>query len=65
VLGGATGPVLDTVLLNAAAAVAAAAGVSGPPTEALDAALQRCRNVVEAGQAEALIKRANGAGGGH
>jgi anthranilate phosphoribosyltransferase len=56
-LGGATGPVLDTVLLNAAAAVAAADGLAGSLTEALAAGLERCRQAVQDGRAEALIDR--------
>jgi anthranilate phosphoribosyltransferase len=56
-LGGATGPVLDTVLLNAAAAVAAADGLAGSLTDALAAGLERCRQAVQDGRAEALIDR--------
>ncbi len=56
-LGGATGPVLDTVLLNAAAAVAAAEGVAGSVTEALGPALARCRQAVESGNASSVIER--------
>jgi anthranilate phosphoribosyltransferase len=56
-LGGATGPVLDTVLLNAAAAVAAADGLAGSLTDALATGLERCRQAVQDGRAEALIDR--------
>jgi anthranilate phosphoribosyltransferase len=62
-LTGATGPVLDTVLLNAAAAIAAANGVSGSVTDALARGFETARDVVQSGQAEALIERwANAAG---
>jgi anthranilate phosphoribosyltransferase len=56
-LAGQPGPVLDTVLLNASAAVAAADGVAGSLTDALAAALDRCRAAVQAGHAETLVQR--------
>jgi anthranilate phosphoribosyltransferase len=57
VLGGEQGPVLDTVLLNAAGAVASAEGLHGSLVEGLAAAMQRCRQVVEDGRAGALVTR--------
>ncbi len=58
-LGGAPGPVRDIVLLNAAAALAAAAGVAGP--EALPTALadgySRAAEVVDTGAASDLLDR--------
>ncbi|HXL92680.1 MAG TPA: anthranilate phosphoribosyltransferase [Streptosporangiaceae bacterium] len=59
VLGGAAGPIRDIVLLNAAAALAAAAGVTGP--SALPAALadgySRAAEAIDSGTAEALLDR--------
>jgi anthranilate phosphoribosyltransferase len=59
VLGGEPGPVRDTVLLNAAAALAAADGVAGP--EGLPAALQgsyyRAAQALDSGAARALLDR--------
>jgi anthranilate phosphoribosyltransferase len=59
VLGGAGGPVRDIVLLNAAAALAAAAGVAG--VEALPTALadgfSRAAEVVDSGAASDLLDR--------
>jgi anthranilate phosphoribosyltransferase len=59
VLGGEQGPVRDTVLLNAAAALAAEAGVPGP--DGLQAALAdgyaRAAGAVDSGAAEALLGR--------
>lgn len=56
-LAGEPGPVLDTVLLNAAAAVAAAGAPGGSLVEEMHAALARCRATVEAGEAAALVDR--------
>jgi anthranilate phosphoribosyltransferase len=56
-LGGSTGPVLDTVLLNAAAAVAAADGLTAPVVEALAPALERCRSAVQSGAARQVVER--------
>jgi anthranilate phosphoribosyltransferase len=59
VLGGETGAVRDTVLLNAAAALAAEAGVPAP--ENLDSALadgySRAASAVDSGAAQALLTR--------
>ena len=59
VLGGEQGPVRDIVLLNAAAALAAAAGVPSP--EALPASLAdayaRAKEAVDTGMAAALLDR--------
>jgi anthranilate phosphoribosyltransferase len=59
VLGGQTGPVRETVLLNAAAALAAEAGVPGP--EQLAAALAegygRAASAVDSGAARELLDR--------
>jgi len=59
VLGGEPGPVRETVLLNAAAALAADAGVPGP--DRLRAALAegygRAADAVDSGAAEALLAR--------
>jgi anthranilate phosphoribosyltransferase len=58
-LGGQPGPVRDTVLLNAAAALAAEAGVPGP--EELQAALAdgyaRAAAAVDSGAAAELLGR--------
>ena len=58
-LGGERGPVRDTVLLNAAAALAAAAGVQG--AEALDKALAegfaRAGAALDSGAAADLLDR--------
>jgi anthranilate phosphoribosyltransferase len=59
VLGGERGPVRDTVLLNAAAALAAEAGVTGP--DQLQAALAdgyaRAASAVDSGAAQELLGR--------
>lgn len=59
VLGGQRGPIRDTVLLNAAAALAAAAGVPGP--DALPAALQAghqlATQALDSGSAQAVLDR--------
>jgi anthranilate phosphoribosyltransferase len=59
VLGGERGPVRDIVLLNAAAALAAAAGVPGPEalTSALADGYQRAAQAVDSGAAAALLDR--------
>jgi anthranilate phosphoribosyltransferase len=59
VLGGAPGPVRDIVLLNAAAALAAGAGVSGPEAlpPALADGLSRAAEAVDTGAASALLDR--------
>ena len=58
-LGGEQGPVRDTVLLNAAAALAAEAGVAGP--DQLQAALAdgyaRAASAVDSGAAQELLGR--------
>jgi anthranilate phosphoribosyltransferase len=59
VLGGEPGPVRETVLLNAAAALAAEAGVHGP--DDLDRSLAdgyaRASSAVDSGAAQALLGR--------
>jgi len=59
VLGGAPGPVRDIVLLNAAAALAAAAGVTGVEALApgLADGLSRAKEAVDSGSAAALLDR--------
>jgi anthranilate phosphoribosyltransferase len=59
VLAGEHGPVRDIVLLNAAAALAAAAGVPGPDavTSALADGYARAREAVDSGAAGALLDR--------
>jgi anthranilate phosphoribosyltransferase len=59
VLGGEPGPVRETVLLNAAAALAAAAGVPGPGglESALADGYARASAALDAGAAEALLER--------
>jgi anthranilate phosphoribosyltransferase len=59
VLSGAPGPVRDIVLLNAAAALAAAAGVPGPPAlaSALADGYARAVEAVDSGAAAALLDR--------
>src|ERR1700691_1415987 len=59
VLAGEHGPVRDTVLLNAAAALAAAAGVPGPDavTAALADGYARAREAVDSGAASILLDR--------
>ncbi|MGY1813132.1 anthranilate phosphoribosyltransferase [Blastococcus sp. SYSU D00820] len=57
VVGGERGPVRDAVLLNAAAALAASAGVPGSLTEALGAGLERAAAAVDDGRAAALLDR--------
>jgi anthranilate phosphoribosyltransferase len=58
-LAGEHGPVRDIVLLNAAAALAAAAGVPGPEavTAALADGLARAAEAVDSGRALALLDR--------
>ncbi len=57
VLGGELGAVRDAVLLNAAAALAADAGVPGAPalTETLRAGYARARTAIDSGAAAALL----------
>ena len=57
VLGGEPGPVREIVLLNAAAALAAADGVTGPDelTAALQAGYQRAAAALDSGAALALL----------
>jgi len=59
VLAGERGPVRDIVLLNAAAALAAAAGVPGPEavTSALAEGYARAAEAVDSGAARALLDR--------
>jgi anthranilate phosphoribosyltransferase len=59
VLGGAAGPVRDIVLLNAAAALAAAAGVVGPSAlvSALADGYSRAAEAVDSGTAADLLDR--------
>jgi anthranilate phosphoribosyltransferase len=59
VLGGETGPVRDTVLLNAAAALAAEAGVPEPGDLAtvLGAGYERAASAIDSGAAESLLAR--------
>jgi anthranilate phosphoribosyltransferase len=59
VLAGEHGPVRDVVLLNAAAALAAAAGVPGPAavTSALADGYARAAEAVDSGAANALLTR--------
>jgi anthranilate phosphoribosyltransferase len=59
VLAGEQGPVRDIVLLNAAAALAAAAGVPGPQAlgSALAGAYARAAEAVDSGAAAALLDR--------
>jgi anthranilate phosphoribosyltransferase len=59
VLAGEQGPVRDIVLLNAAAAMAATAGVPGPEalTSALAGGYARAAEAVDSGAASALLDR--------
>jgi anthranilate phosphoribosyltransferase len=59
VLGGEPGPVRETVLLNAAAALAAEAGVRGPDQllAALSDGYARAARAVDSGAAQALLER--------
>ena len=59
VLAGEQGPVRDIVLLNAAAALAAAAGVPGPDAlvPALADGYARAEQAVDSGAAAALLDR--------
>ena len=56
-LGGATGPVRDAVLLNAAAAVAAFEGGDGDLVERLGAGMERASAALADGSAAALLDR--------
>jgi anthranilate phosphoribosyltransferase len=57
VLDGATGPVRDIVLLNAAAAIAASSGVDGPVDDALRDGLARSAQAIDSGAAAELLDR--------
>jgi anthranilate phosphoribosyltransferase len=59
VLGGEAGPVRDTVVLNAAAALAAAAGVPGAGglEQALADGCAKAAAVLDSGAAHALLER--------
>jgi anthranilate phosphoribosyltransferase len=57
ILGGATGPVRDIVLLNAAAAIAASAGVTASVDDALRAGLVQATQAVDSGAASGLLDR--------
>jgi anthranilate phosphoribosyltransferase len=57
VLAGATGPVRDAVLLNAAAAIAAFDAVPGSLEDRLRGALARATGALDGGHAEALLAR--------
>jgi anthranilate phosphoribosyltransferase len=57
VLGGATGPVRDAVVLNAAAAIAAYDGGSGDLVERLSSALARASEALSDGRAAGLLDR--------
>ncbi|HSR83125.1 MAG TPA: anthranilate phosphoribosyltransferase [Streptosporangiaceae bacterium] len=58
-LGGRQGPVRDTALLNAAAALAADAGVAGPDelTPAISDGYRRAAEAVDSGAAQSLLNR--------
>ncbi|MGZ6790939.1 MAG: anthranilate phosphoribosyltransferase, partial [Mycobacteriaceae bacterium] len=55
VLEGQTGAVRDAVLVNAAAALAAHAGVNGALVESLAAGMRRAAEAVDSGAAAALL----------
>ena len=59
VLAGDTGPVRDIVLLNAAAAITASAGIAGPGelTDAMRAGLTRAAEAIDSGAASDLLAR--------
>jgi anthranilate phosphoribosyltransferase len=59
VLAGDKGPVRDIVLLNAAAAITASAGIDGPDAlgAAMEAGLRRAAEAVDSGAAAALLTR--------
>ncbi|AYY13671.1 anthranilate phosphoribosyltransferase [Actinobacteria bacterium YIM 96077] len=57
VFAGETGPVRDAVLLNAAAGLAAYDGSRAPLTDRLADGLERARDAVESGAAEAILQR--------
>ena len=57
VLAGEQGPVLDAVLLNAAAAIAVHAGGDAPLVEQLAAGLERARQAVDSGAAGQALSR--------
>jgi len=59
VLAGEAGPVRDIVVLNAAAAIAASAGVAGPRqlSDAIGTGLPRASEAIDSGAASALLTR--------
>jgi anthranilate phosphoribosyltransferase len=59
VLAGEAGPVRDIVVLNAAAAIAASAGVAGPGelSDAIGTGLARAGEAIDSGAASALLTR--------
>jgi anthranilate phosphoribosyltransferase len=57
VLAGVPGPVRDAVLVNAAAALAAADGLDGDLTKKLTVGLERATNAVDSGAAAAALDR--------
>lgn len=57
VFAGEQGPVLDAVLLNAAAALAAHAGLTGDLTADLASGLERARAAVDSGAAADIVER--------
>jgi anthranilate phosphoribosyltransferase len=59
VLAGEAGPVRDIVVLNAAAAIAASAGVAGPRqlSDAIGTGLARASEAIDSGAASALLTR--------
>jgi anthranilate phosphoribosyltransferase len=56
-LAGETGPVRDAVLLNAGAALAVYDAPAEPPEEALAAGIERAREAVDTGAAQATLDR--------
>ncbi|MFD4183558.1 anthranilate phosphoribosyltransferase [Rhodococcus sp. NPDC058514] len=57
VLGGERGAVHDAVVLNAAGAIAAYTGLSGPLDTALRAGMERAVRAIDSGEAAALLDR--------
>ncbi len=57
VMQGASGPVRDAVLLNAAAGIAAHAASTGPLVERLRAGIERAARAVDSGAADDLLRR--------
>jgi anthranilate phosphoribosyltransferase len=56
-VAGEPGPVHDAVLLNAGAAIAVHAGESGPFLERLAAGIERARESIASGKAQAVLNR--------